>query len=243
MKGLFITGTDTGVGKTHITAAIARLWRREGFPFALCKPVVTGSDEDTRTLALAAGKTLAEVTSPHLIFREPAAPCVAAAAEGVELSLELLVRECVSRTQEGRLPLLVEGVGGLLCPLTRDATVVELISALGLPIVVVTRRNLGTLNQTLLTVEAAQRRSLTVLGYIINETQPMSSLAERTVEQELGSRLAIPLLGTVAYGEGKEGEIAAISARDWWSLADCGIKREEDEIASQRGRGHPTCKP
>src|SRR5262245_36250039 len=136
MQGLFITATDTGAGKTEVSAAIARQWRREGRDFAVCKPVSTGGargDGDAGRLARAAGVMDLEAVTPFHV-REPAAPPVAARAEGAPLTLEqvtLAVRRC---HREGRA-VLVEGVGGLLCPLTDHESVADLAVALGLPVV------------------------------------------------------------------------------------------------------------
>src|SRR5947208_745797 len=120
MRGLFITGTDTGVGKTEVTAGIARLWRRQGRDFAVRKPVATGGLDDARKLALAAGDGVEAITP--LLFAEPAAPPVAARLEGRELSLALIVEALGSPRRDA---LLVEGVGGLLCPLTAGETVAD----------------------------------------------------------------------------------------------------------------------
>src|SRR6516165_7443721 len=120
MRGLFITGTDTGVGKTEVTAGIARLWRRQRRRFRVRKPVATGGLDDADKLALAAGDDPRAVTP--LCFPEPAAPPVAARLAGRELSLALIV-EALGPADE---VMLVEGVGGLLCPLTATETVADL---------------------------------------------------------------------------------------------------------------------
>ena len=158
MRGLFITATDTGAGKTFVTAAIARLWHRERRPFRVCKPVATGADndwsEDTRILAEAAGDVDLDAITPFT-FAVPAAPPVAARLAGVSLRLEDLAAAVRRRAAEGNA-VLVEGVGGLLCPLTERETIADLAVELALPLIVVARRSLGTLNHTLLTIEAAQ---------------------------------------------------------------------------------------
>jgi dethiobiotin synthetase len=225
MRGLFITATDTGAGKTVIACAIARLWRREARAFRVCKPVATGASlragklvsEDTLALARAAGESDLDTITPF-VFAEPAAPPVAARAEGKELSLSALVEavQC-RRSEEGAV--LVEGIGGLLCPLTATETVADLVNRLALPLVVVARRSLGTLNHTLLTLEAARNRRLPVLGVVVNETTPVSGLAEETNVEELRRRLGVPILAVVPHGlpEG-DGEIPAISAVGWWSM-------------------------
>jgi len=134
-RGLFITGTDTGVGKTFVTAALARLLRREGHAVGACKPVATGASwhqgrwlcEDTLLLAEAAGCDSSRVTGWS--FRDPAAPPVAAGRQGVTLALADLAQFVRDQFRPQSI-LLVEGVGGLLCPLTERETVADLAAAL-----------------------------------------------------------------------------------------------------------------
>jgi dethiobiotin synthetase len=200
------------VGKTTVLAAAARALRRQGRPVQVCKPVATGSDDDTRLLAAAAGLTDLLAITPW-VLREPAAPPVAARCEGIELKLDDIVA-AVRRLERPDVPLLVEGVGGLLCPLTERESVADLAGRLGLPLIVVARRSLGTLNHTLLTLEAALRRRLPVAGVVVSETEPVESLAaERNVE-ELRRRLDVPILGVLSHGQDDLADI------DWWRL--CG---------------------
>jgi dethiobiotin synthetase len=221
MLGLFITATDTGAGKTFVTAGVARFWRRQRRPFRVCKPVATGADkgwsEDTRILAEAAGDADLRAVTPWT-FAVPAAPPVAARLAGTALKLEHLI-EAVHGRGAGGSAVLVEGVGGLLCPLTERETVADLAVELGLPVVVVARRSLGTLNHTLLTVEAAGRRGLRLAGVVVTETTPVRSVAEETNVEELRRRLDAPLLAVVPHQSGTPGgEIPALEAVDWWRL-------------------------
>src|SRR5438067_13689663 len=146
MGGLFFTGTDTGVGRTIVTAAVARLLRRQGRPVRVCKPVATGAawsgscwlSEDTQLLAAAAGMEAELDRVTPWSFEAPAAPPVAARLAGMSLTLPDLVtavRACI----HPEAALLVEGIGGLLCPLTESETVADLIRILGLPLVLVAR--------------------------------------------------------------------------------------------------------
>jgi dethiobiotin synthetase len=222
--GLFFTGTDTGVGKTFVTACVARILRGQGHPCSVSKPVATGGREtpggwlspDTEQLAAAAEDDPGRVTP--WTFPDPVAPPVAARRCGVRLTLAGLA-EAVRRQRRLGVPLLVEGVGGLLCPLTESETVADLAAALGLPLVVVARRSLGTLNHTLLTVEAACRRGLAVAGVVVNETVPPEGLAGATNVEELRRRLTVPVLAVVPHrpapGLGPPAELEAV---DWWGL-------------------------
>jgi dethiobiotin synthetase len=221
-RGLFVTGTDTGVGKTVVTAAVARLLSRQGRAVRVCKPVATGAtwqggrwvSEDTLLLAEATGEADLDAVTPWS-FPEPAAPPVAARLAGVSLTLEGLAA-AVRRRAAAEAGVMVEGVGGLLCPLTEDATVADLVAELRLPLVVVARRSLGTLNHTLLTREVARVRRLDVLGIVVNETTPPASLAEETNVEELRRRLDVPVLAVVPHGAAD----AALAGVDWWRLSE-----------------------
>lgn len=223
MNGLFITGTDTGVGKTFLTAAVARWLCRQGRTFQVCKPVATGAEEqgggyssaDTRRLAEAAGDPDLKQITPWC-FPLPAAPPVAARHAGQTLALGMIV-EAVRRRAAEDVPVLVEGVGGLLCPLTERETIADLAAALGLPLVVVARRALGTLNHTLLTLEVARVRGLPVAGVVVSETEPPHGIAEETNVAEL-RRLRVPLLAVLPHQPGPPGDVPAVGAIDWWGL-------------------------
>jgi dethiobiotin synthetase len=223
--GLFFTGTDTGVGKTFVAAAVARLLRRQGHRVAVCKPVATGApriggrwlSEDTVRLAAAAGEDDFLRVTPFT-FPDAAAPPVAARRQGVVLTLPDFIEAVRVQSQPGAA-LLVEGVGGLLCPLTETETVADLVAALDLPLVVVTRRALGTLNHTLLTLEVARIRRLRVAGVVVSETARPEGLADATNVEELRRRIAVPLLAVAAHhADGAREDEASLAAVDWWRL-------------------------
>lgn len=227
LNGLFFVGTDTGVGKTFVTAAVTRLLRRQGRPVAVCKPVATGGQwdgeqwlcEDTVCLAGAAGIYGDWTRVTPWAFPDPLAPPVAAKRQGVELSIVGLA-EAVRQRQQPASALLVEGVGGLLCPLTDRETVADLAAALGLPLVVVARRCLGTLNHTLMTLEVAFGRGLPVAGVVVSETVPPDGLASETNVQELQRRISVPLLAVIPHrtGPAVEEDVPGLAAIDWWRL-------------------------
>ncbi len=230
MNGLFFTGTDTGVGKTFVACAIARILRRQGHEVAVGKPVATGAvqqngrwiNEDTLALAGAAGLQKSPEKVTQWTFPDPVAPAVAARRTGIDLRLSDIAK-AVNNLRDSQKAMLIEGVGGLLCPLTERETVADLVAMLEMRLVVVARRSLGTLNHTLLTLEVARSRSLQVAGVIVNETTPPHSLAEETNLIELQKRIQVPLLATVPYRSGKEsGAPPCLEAIDWWKLCQAG---------------------
>lgn len=228
MRGLFITGTDTGVGKTLVAAAIVRHLRQQGREVRISKPVATGAQwidgrwlaEDTVRLAQSAadGQDLERITP--WAFPDPVAPPVAARRQGTMLELSTIVAAVRNRYSPGSI-LIVEGAGGLLCPLTENETMADLAAQLGLRLVVVARRSLGTLNHTLLTLEAARLRGLAVAGVVISETTPPHGLAEETNVEELRRRVTVPILAVIEHQPDARGEVpGAIAQIDWWRLGD-----------------------
>jgi dethiobiotin synthetase len=151
------------------------------------------------------------------VFAEAVAPPVAAGRHGVELTLTGLMSAVLDGVSDDGV-LLVEGVGGLLCPLTEQETVADLVELLELPTVLVARRSLGTLSQTLLAVEVALQRHLPLIGVVVSETTPVQSLAEETNVMELRSRLKVPLLAVAQHAANLETPQPELSAVDWWSL-------------------------
>jgi dethiobiotin synthetase len=224
MRGLFITATDTGAGKTFVAAMIAQALRMQGEVVRACKPVATGADwidgrwlsQDTRILAEATADEKYDQITPWT-FPTPAAPPVAARLAGVKLRLDELVAAVRQRGAPGTT-VLVEGIGGLLCPLTDDETVADLATELGLPLLIVARRSLGTLNHTLLTLEVAHARQLRVAGVVMCETNPVTGPAEETNVEELRRRIGVPLLAVVSHR--REGAPWEPPAVDWGRLAD-----------------------
>jgi dethiobiotin synthetase len=164
---LFITGTDTGVGKTYFTCWLVRAWYRASHVSAALKPISTGDREDALCLWDAIGSRLAldEINPVHL--REPAAPLVAAQLENRTIDFARLnagIRDVRARFSH----LAVEGVGGWRVPLAPGYEVRDWARELRLPVVVVARGSLGTLNHTLLTVESIHAAGLSCAGIVVN---------------------------------------------------------------------------
>jgi dethiobiotin synthetase len=201
LRGLFVTGTDTGVGKTVVAGAIVAALRAAGMRVAAFKPVVTGLDDvpepgwprDHELLAAAAG-TRPEAVAPHT-FGPPVSPHLAAELAGVELDVDTMVVAASAAAAEAEADVLVvEGVGGLLVPLTRDRTVRDLAVALGFPLVVAARPGLGTISHTLLTLEAARAAGLTVAAVVISPWPESPSVMEAS------NRVTVARLGEVEVG-------------------------------------------
>jgi dethiobiotin synthetase len=163
----FITGTDTGVGKTWFTCWLVRAWRQHGFNSAALKPIASGDRDDALQLrhAMGARLQLDEINPIH--FREASAPIFAARAENRSLDFVTLNRKI--KAMAARFPYLaVEGVGGWRVPLATRYDVRDWARDLGFPVVVVARGTLGTLNHTLLTVESIRDAGLKCAGVVVN---------------------------------------------------------------------------
>jgi dethiobiotin synthetase len=179
IPGLFVTGTDTGVGKTVVACALAEQLRARGAGVGVMKPIETGVGAqgplDAIALAESAGvdDPIDRICPVRLAL--PAAPDVAAAAEGRTIDLGA-VREAFEALRARHELLLVEGAGGLLVPITGECSMAELAGELGLPLLVVARGRLGTVNHTRLTLEVAAARKLPVAGVVVSHGPiPLSS--------------------------------------------------------------------
>ncbi len=194
-QGVVITGTDTGIGKTVVASALAALWRDVGDEVAYVKPVQSGTaegDDDAAQVRLLAG--VATVTGER--FGPALAPGVAARLGGVELTFSRLLATVQASHRAARQ--IVEGAGGLLVELGSDGTALaDLAAALGLPLLVVARPGLGTLNHTALTVEAIARRGLGFVGVVVARYPVHPDLASRTNLAELDRLSGGRLVGVV----------------------------------------------
>jgi dethiobiotin synthetase len=207
VRGLFVAGTGTGVGKTIVSAALLAVMRGAGERVRAYKPVVTGLAEpsgqwppDHELLAAAAGMGLEEVAP--LRFRPAVSPHLAASLAGEPIDPAALVER--ARASAGDT-LIVEGVGGLLVPLADDFTVRDLAVELGLPLVIAAAPGLGTINHTLLTLESARAAGLSVAAVVLTPW-----LAEPS-EMELSNRQTIARLGEVEVAMLQEIACADIS--------------------------------
>lgn len=180
MKGIFITGTDTGVGKTYFTALLTRTLRQQGIPAVALKPMASGDRSDAMQLGNAMDGALPIEKINPIHFAAPLAPYAAGMLENRPFPWDLLRSHWKEMTSTHRGPILVEGVGGWRVPLDSTHTVREWACELGMPVLVVCRASLGTLNHTLLTVDSIRQAGLPVPGLVMNFHSASDDEAART---------------------------------------------------------------
>lgn len=198
-RGLFVTGTDTNIGKTYVACLLARLWREEGMRVGVLKPFESGAGGDAAKLRRAAGLKLPLSAVRPFAFKRPLAPAVAARYDRIKPSFEPALQAFTAMGQ-GRQGVLVEGAGGLLVPLTASQCNADLARAMKLPLLVVARPGLGTINHTLLTLEAARARGLLVVAVLLNGKIKRGDASWRNNPAEIRRLGRIPVLGPLAWG-------------------------------------------
>jgi dethiobiotin synthetase len=210
-SGIFITGTDTGVGKTFVACGLAALLRESGYRVGVMKPAETGCaqrdgelvPEDALRLRQASG--CAEPIEKICPYRlpEPLAPSIAAERAGVRIDVDHLLAVYRDISSEHDVTI-VEGAGGLMVPLLPSFTYADLARVLKLPIIVVAANRLGAINHLLLTLEHASCKGLTVLGYVLNRVTNEPSLATETNREVLSGLTGAPCLGELPFIEDAE---------------------------------------
>ncbi|BAT72088.1 dethiobiotin synthetase [Thermosulfidibacter takaii ABI70S6] len=185
-----VTGTDTGVGKTYVARGLIKAFVAKGLVTLPFKPVETGCLDypmDGRALVEAAQCNIKDEEVVPLLFKEPLAPAVAEKIEGKRIDLHFLTEKFLQLKKKSDI-LVIEGAGGLLVPVTGKFTYADLANLWDLPLVVVARSKLGTINHTLLTLRVARAQGLKVLAVVLNGYEG-ADVAERTnpeVIEELG---------------------------------------------------------
>ena len=209
-KGLFVTGTDTDVGKTFVSALLAAALKQRGIPVGYMKPVATGvPDNDAVPEDLAFVERMVSLETSvrdrcPLRFKKPLAPFIAARMEGSLLDLET-IRKAWKRLLERDEFLIVEGVGGVLVPLSEGFMVSDLMMEMGYPVLVVARPGLGTINHTLLTLEALRNRSVPVIGFVTSGRADPGDEAVATNPQVIEEcSEGVPFLGHVSFCDDPE---------------------------------------
>lgn len=208
LRGYFITGTDTDVGKTVITAGLLRMLRGRGLDAATMKPVQTGAESvNGRMVApdLAVHHRAAEWTPPDddvalmapYLYEPACSPHLAGRMAGSYPEIGRIV-DAASELSERYAPLLIEGAGGVYAPVDEEKTMLDLMQTLGLPVILVAHRGLGTINHTLLSLEALRGAGLRVAGVVLNETQDVEPDFIRADNPDAIARLGrAPILGNI----------------------------------------------
>jgi dethiobiotin synthetase len=202
VSALFVTGTDTGVGKTFVACAVAAALRARGLRVGVLKPVETGvvrEPEDALALRAAAGDPAPlDDVCPYRL-RAPLAPAVAARLEGVTLDVERLTALVQRRARETDI-LLVEGAGGLLVPVVGRVTWAELAARLALPLLIVAANRLGTVNHCALTARVATAAGLRVCGFVLSQPTPASDESAATNAETIAALMDLPVLTVLGHG-------------------------------------------
>lgn len=200
-KGLFIAGTDTGVGKTFVACGLAAALRARGVNVGVFKPFESGvgsGHADYRLLREAsASKDPDDSINPYR-FEEALAPAVAAERAGIVIDWCRMTDSFESVAIQ-RDFVLVEGAGGLLVPLAPGKTNIDLIKECEFPVLLVARLGLGTINHTLLSLEALERRKIPCVGVVLNQTTEERGVAEETNPEVLKKLISVPVLGVVPF--------------------------------------------
>ena len=230
-KGLFVTGTDTEVGKTLIAAAIAKLLTNQGKRVGVFKPIASGCRKDREGLISSDAEFLAfcsdsefplSVINP-VTFELPAAPSVCEEAENRKVDFEQ-ISSAYKHICENCDVIIAEGIGGIRVPISENFDILDLAIEFKLPVVIVARPGLGTINHTLLTIDSVRSVGLTVVGVVINGyDETTAGIAERTGPATIAKYGRVNILATVPFDEtvdveqGVLGEhtVDALSRCDW----------------------------
>ena len=206
-KGVFVTGTDTGVGKTTVAVGLVHLLKKRGLDVGVMKPIATGARRLNGRLVSEDARLLMEAASsqdPHKIVNPvclsaPAAPSVASLKEHSPIKLRSIweaFRTLKSRHQF----LVVEGIGGLLVPIDGKLFLADIAKKMSLPLIIVAKNSLGTINHTLLTIEAAKRRRLKIAGIVLNSTDgPQVGRLSDSNKKEIERLSGVPVLAVIPY--------------------------------------------
>ena len=234
-NGLFITGTDTGVGKTVVAGAIARILIEQGLKVGVFKPIATGCRRgwdglvsyDTEFLAHCANSELPLSTITPVGYLTPAAPVVSAHCDGPAINFAKIAAAYKQICRDCDI-VIVEGIGGVRVPLTREFDLLDLAVEFALPVVIVARPNLGTINHTLMTIDCVCAAKLKIAGVVINGYDATeSTIAEDTAGDVITQCSGVNILSVVPFDETVDLEepdlgemvVGALTNCDWTKLA------------------------
>ena len=213
--GFFITGTDTGVGKTFVAAGLIRAMREQGLDVCPMKPAETGCrvnkgrliSADTLKLIQASGvDEPIDLINPYR-FRKPLAPSVAVELEGGNFKKRVVVDAYKQLAKKYEI-IVVEGAGGIMVPLYKRYLFLDLVKDLNLPLMIVARSGLGTINHSLLTIEAARKKGIKILGVVMNSAVKSKKDISCKTNPEVIARIGkVSLLGIIPYIEDSDDKI------------------------------------
>lgn len=206
MSGLFITGTDTEIGKTFVSSLLIKLLTEENLQVAGMKPVASGANcidgelknDDALSLIEASNVDIEYKNVNPYVFEPAVSPHIAAEQAGIEISLNE-IKKCFEQLENKSDVVVVEGVGGWYAPITCHTTVADLAETLNLPIILVVGLRLGCLNHALLTAQAIRQSSLSIAGWIANHVEKDFSCAEKNISTLKHYLNDFPFLGSVPY--------------------------------------------
>jgi dethiobiotin synthetase len=205
MRSYFITATDTGVGKTTITGALAACIKKRGIDVGVMKPVATGilqknefKSSDVSILYHASGVNDPEEHVNPIFLSIPASPYDASKMLNISFDKKIIFENFEKLTNKHEM-MLVEGIGGIMTPLTKNYFVADMIKEMGLETIIVTRSTLGTLNQTMMTVKICQDFQIPIKGIIINNYDEKGDPAEKNAPLTIHEITNIPILGVIPF--------------------------------------------
>ena len=205
MKSYFVTGTDTGVGKTEITAALAACLKKREIDVGVMKPIASGipqktgfKSSDVSLLCNASGvKDSEEIVNP-VFLPLPTSPYDATKILHLSVDMPLIFEKFQELLKRHQI-LLVEGIGGIMTPITKNFFVADMIKAMGLETIIVTRATLGTLNHTVMTIKMCQQYDISVKGIIINYFDEKGTPSERNAPNTIYELTGVPIIGIVPF--------------------------------------------
>ena len=204
MKSLFITGTDTDVGKTYVTAGLAVTLRKMGIDVGIMKPFAAGTpqkkgfkSEDVEILSQAAQVSDPENLMNPQFFKIAASPYTASKSLKVKVKVDFVLSS-FKKLSKLHSMLLVEGMGGILTPILKDYFVTNLIKEMRIPAVIVTRSKIGTVNHTVMTCKMCEKYKIPIKGIIINNFEK-GGYPIKTLTRDLKELTGVPILGTIPF--------------------------------------------
>jgi dethiobiotin synthetase len=203
MSGVFVTGTDTGVGKTVVAAGIAGAMRRDGIDVGIMKPIATGvpqengfKSSDVELLAKTVSSTDPEDEINPIFLPLEASPLTASRMLNIDIKLDMVFSAFKRLTGKHEF-VIVEGIGGVMVPIKQNYFVIDMIKEMNLPVLIVSRAALGTLNHTLLTVRVCKEYDLTVAGIVVNGVRDNS--IEKTAAETIKELTGVFVIGSIPF--------------------------------------------